>query len=205
MRYLPLLYLFALSSCNYNRDYDAVKAELEKIKGVKILDIGGKPDDYRLKCIYAKIMTPKGGVLKFVYLEKASFYYADTIAIESIGKWKVLSQGCPGYPVMFEIQTGKGHSTIEERDFFTLGDKSSFREKAQFSIHNVQDVITHYDEILAMVEKFPLRPEFAHMTDAQHNEFYYQRCDTSHHRSDLSNPMFNQHLTYENPDCNCDR
>jgi hypothetical protein len=149
-----------LVRCNkeYYAVYNAVKAELEKIEGVKVLDMGGN-EDVELEEIYATISLSSGDTLRFYDLHRGSFDSTTYLKLTRINQWDFHTTGCNTY-IDYEI-----------------GFPASYKPLRELKLRSVQEIIKNIDTIKKIVNTIATYPAFDTLVNTKGDTFYYQKYD----------------------------
>lgn len=149
-----------LLRCNkeYYAVYNAVKAELEKIEGVKVLDMGGN-EDLELEEIYATISLSSGDTLSFYDLFRGSFDSTTWLRVTRINQWEFHSTGCNSY-IDYEI-----------------GFPASYKALRELNLKSVPEIIKNIDTIRKIVNTIATYPAFDTLVNTKGDTFYYQKYD----------------------------
>lgn len=146
---------------NYYSERDQIRAHLESIPNVEIINIYGRDDffrgfnvryvDIRLKDhpeSYIGLAVPAHGILK----DSGHIFLSD------IGPWTL---GSDGYTYIdskdkttgesMRIRTECGYGSID------IGSASPVADQIPFDIKNIEDVISHYSELEAFFAQWPDR------------------------------------------------
>lgn len=126
---------------NFIVDYHfkTVRQELEKIPTIEIVRIEARHDD---DIVNALVKVKHKGLLQFLMLTKESFYNSPHLLVKRFGYLKTTSTCYPD---------GTGGDNIR----LDVGIQGNESVLFPYKMHNVQDVINHYDDIVAVIQTWP--------------------------------------------------
>jgi hypothetical protein len=152
---IVLLTLFSLYwyKCQYGYydEYNEVKGEFEKIKGVKIIKLGVGNYDIDLEEIYATIMVEDKIEIGFgSSIHPSSFHEESPVNIDRFGEWEFQEFLCTDAKIS-QDEWWKGS--------IDFGKNGSFNHHSTEKISNIKDAILNYQSIGLVVAKIPEYPD----------------------------------------------
>lgn len=155
----------------YYDELNLVKAEIQKINGVHLIAAGGN-EDLKLEDIFAEIDVSNKGKLRLNNLTPNSFTKGDKMVIEQIGNLSPLVKEY-GYQGVSMIATGEQIKSPSYGTRIQLNRESEFKPLFPFKAETVQDVILHYDDIYAIISKWPNCPDYSTRIDSKGLKYCY--------------------------------
>ena len=132
---------------DYYAEHDLVENELNKIEGIKVINIDGNPD-LRLEVYCATIELKDGNSLMFECNGSGKgLKDGESFNILKVNNWEFNGTGCL-----------KGNPWRE----FSLdaGQRSDYYEMRKLGIKNVRDAIAHFDDISRFLNTISTNPAF---------------------------------------------
>ncbi len=154
----------------YYRELEAIRADLNKIKNVEVVDIWGH-EDITLEEVSARIKIADKGELVLINLNKRDFGYPHHVPILEIG----------GYSFTHFSGNGGIGPVI---DIGMSGDLGKLIGKRFYS---VREVIEQYDQILSVVQNLKSSPDINYFEDD--NSESYLLVEKKHSKD--QDPIFN--------------
>lgn len=142
----------------YEWEMRNIKADLNAIPGVEVVRIWGHKD-ITLEEVTARVRIEGKGELVLANLSKDVFRYPKRVTLNSIGGFSFRTFYCSEYD-------GFG-SSIE------IGTDSFLGERLGLEFRTPEEVIRHYDEILAFIESLNPAPEPNRMQGDDYEAFLF--------------------------------
>lgn len=119
-----------------------VKRHLKKLPNVEVVRIETNYSNYDGNIINVLVKVNFKGNLQFVKLNKESFYNSSHLLVNRFGDLKIKSRCYPDGIDMGNVSLDLGMQGKESTLF-------------PFEMHNVRDVINHYDDIMTILHSWP--------------------------------------------------
>ena len=169
---LPLFWLwYTFVGPGYWAEYKDIKAELEKIPGLEIKELGYNKD-ITLEDIWAILHVKGKGDLTVYGLTRKSFEEPKSLGLGAIGGFDIRFTG----KQFMEVTNEEGNREFIKSDVdghaINIID-SVFSEMFPFDIKNVQSLVKNYDAVLEVVSKWPGPEQKKNLKDGKGNEYNY--------------------------------
>ncbi|HEY1170295.1 MAG TPA: hypothetical protein VGH19_02890 [Verrucomicrobiae bacterium] len=170
--------LYWITGPGYYAELNAVKAELERMPNVKILELNGV-HDLTMEEIWTRIDIADKGEMGFFELDRDSFQQTQNLRLTSIG------------PYSFRTRQLVGDRESYGGDI-EIGPSSPIPAVRSLGITSVQSAVAHYDKLLALVSTWPVTTndwpsgwppkkgewskksdEEIHFADLPHGDYYF--------------------------------
>ena len=162
---------YELFGPGYYAELRSVEAKFQEISGVEVLKIHGN-EDITLEDIWAQIHVEEKGRMTFWGLTRDSFKNTPHIHIGKIGSYMIRVEG-KGYVGAYDNTTKQPVQSKFSTAFIDIGSEGEFSHLFSFAVSNIHDVIAHYDEICAVLARWPVYPEMAHFQAQDGTDYYY--------------------------------
>jgi hypothetical protein len=152
------------------KGYKGVPQALEAISGVTVVETGGAYGS-PFESVWAVIEVQGAGQIKLLSLNEASFVRTQSVIFSQIGPFRVFVEG-EGYVGVKDVSGQPVRSRFYSGGV-DIGAQGALRHLFPFEIHNVQDLVDHYDGIVAILAKWPVSPARRHYRDKNGTDYYY--------------------------------
>lgn len=152
----------------YYHELDYIKKSLQKNKNVEIVKIWGN-EDVTFEDIYAILNVKNKGILSIHNLSEDVNNFPDDVYISRIGHYTFVNFLCKN-AISWSLN---------------IGSKSDFGKKTGITFHNVDDIINHYDDILAYVNTCKKFPAYNYLDSNEGSEtiLFVDKGHTMNHRN----------------------
>jgi hypothetical protein len=155
---LLLLGSMSAYSDKYYSERDQIRARLESLPNVEVMDISGRKElfNFDVRRAALRLVDRPGSIIELEVPALGVLEDSDYILLSRIGRWKLGSCGereteavdtTTGKPRMFKTAYGYGHINI--------GSAGPATSQIPFTIRNIKDIISHYSELESLFEKWP--------------------------------------------------
>jgi hypothetical protein len=155
------LLLFGLGyiySNHYYSERDQIRARLNSLPNVEILEISGRKDflSFNVRRATLHLTDCPDSLIELELPALGILEDSDDILLSQIGRWRLSSRGerfiettdyASGKPIQVKQSYGLGHIEI--------GVAGPISSQFPFKIRNLQDIISHYKELESFFEKWP--------------------------------------------------
>ena len=150
---------------------NAVRAQLEKIPQVQVIQLDGN-HDLTLEHIWARIRVVGKGDMQFNGLSSDSFRDTKHLNLGSVGPY-LIRVGGTGYVGVVETATGKPVRSEFFGGSADIGPAGEFASMFPLQITNVQTAVAQYDNICRVIGAWPTESSKRNFRDAKGTDFYY--------------------------------
>lgn len=157
---MSIVYLHGDDEYHYN--YETIINALESLPHVKIVKIAPCVTGELIeKYVCLTLRFEQHSIIKFLYLTADSVKKTESLSIGQLGEW--------------EFQTcWPGEECSQQLHHIIVGKEGGLSDAFDFDIRNIQDVITHYYDMIDVVKHFPDISEAT--TDTPRNQIaFYKR------------------------------
>ncbi|WP_264510445.1 hypothetical protein [Flavobacterium sp. N1719] len=154
--FVALLFIafFVYKEFFYKHELYEIKGDLEKIKGVEVVDIWGH-EDITLEEISARLKIAGKGEISLYDLSSYKVRYPSHVYVHEIGNYSFTQYSCDG-------GIGPG---------IDVGAESVLGKLCKVKFYTPKDIVQNYDQILNVIQSLKMAPELNHFeTDTE--EFY---------------------------------
>lgn len=163
----------------YYAELNTLRADLEKIPNIEIVQLEGVDDEdipflRNLKHLRAEIEISGKGRMAFTALSADSAVDTQHLVLESVGPYQMRIRG-EGFEGVYREATREPVRSEFATQVVDIGPDGPLSHLFPFEIRNIQTAINHYDEIYAVLESLtqkPNEPKF-YQTDKGTEYFYW--------------------------------
>ena len=169
---IPAAWLwYSFAGPGYYAEFNDIKASFEKMQDVEVVEMGGN-EDLTYEDIWAHISVRGKGKLHLYSLTRKSFRDVNHVILGTIGSHDVVVEG-EGYVGAYKMDTGEPARSQFYGSSIDIGREGAFAGFFPFEIRNVHDVIARYDDITAILSRWPAEPDKKHFKDEKGTDYYY--------------------------------
>ncbi|MEN6627717.1 MAG: hypothetical protein ABFD69_15940 [Candidatus Sumerlaeia bacterium] len=152
---IPIFFFVLIPALHFTsyQDYKRICRNFEAMDGVRLID-SGYWKDITCEHPWATIDVKGKGIITFRNLDLDCFTNAAEFGISRLGPWGFEIRGYDQY-----VSGGVEPTPSMMSWFIEVGSGADYSKLFPFEIKNVQDVIGHYDQMLAVIETWPKKPE----------------------------------------------
>lgn len=144
-------------NAGYWFDKQPIKKGFANIPGCRVISVTGN-EDVSLEHITANVHVEGKGTLILSELGPESFQQTGEMRLHQIGN-VALRQHTFGFDGVYVTATQEPVKSHAYARWVDIGAQGPYASLLPVKIENVQDVIRHYDDILAALSKWPREPE----------------------------------------------
>ena len=155
------LLLFGLGyvySKRYYSERDQIRARLESLPNVEILDISGRNDllSFNVRHASIRLVDRPDSVIELEVPALGILQDSDYVLLSKIGCWELSSLG-ERFLETTDYETKKPIKVKQDYAYgnVNIGSAGPISSQLPFKIRNLQDVISHYSELESFFEKWP--------------------------------------------------
>lgn len=119
-------------------NYKTVEHEFKQMPGIQLISLDIDSDSI----INASLQVAGKGVIHFVDVRETSFHSSPNLFLSRIGPWRII-----GWCYK--------QNTIVGTAGFNIGIQGKEAAFFPFQMHNIRDIINHYDDILTILQTWP--------------------------------------------------
>ncbi|WP_010665442.1 hypothetical protein [Marinilabilia salmonicolor] len=142
---------------NYYKERNKIHRDLDKLPGVKVIEIWGHPDT-KLEEISALIDIEKKGQIVITNLNKDDYNYPEHVSIPYIDGYKFKSYNCD--------------KILGISSSISIGSNDILGKKIGLLFNSPIDIINNYDTILRFVNSLPKYPDLGHYFGDNNEELF---------------------------------
>ncbi len=155
----------------YYYEQHRITNRIESLPGVTVLESGGIEDVW-LKNIWVEIKVANKGKMRFHNLE-GSIRDTAHVYLSTIGSFHIHGEFEGSGKYGYVDASGKTCRTFGSFTCLDFGQNGPFRELLPFALSGLDEAISHYDDLVNVLGKWPHKDAKGHFRDGEGTDFWY--------------------------------